>query len=83
MNVYAHPFEKTGLLRIRSGSDSEEKALAIKAALEDLPGVHAAEMTQGGVHLRFDPELVSTPQFYEAVTLAGFCASKFLALPDT
>ena len=77
MNAHAHPIEETGLLRISGGIHSEEQALALKAALEDLPGVRGTETTGSGVYLRFDPELASPPQFYEAVALAGSRASYF------
>jgi len=82
MKARAHPHEITGVLQITGGIYSAEKALAIKAALEDLPGVHAVEAAQDGVRVQFDPDLVSEQQFYEAVKLTGFHASDFILLPE-
>lgn len=81
MNAQAHANEKTGVLKITGGIHSEENALAIKAALEDLPGVYATEIYPDGIRLHFDPELVSEQQFYEAAKLGGFHASDFSVLP--
>jgi copper chaperone CopZ len=83
MNVHAHPLQKAGILRITGGVRSEEEALALKAALEDLPGVYTAEMTRDAVRLRFDPELASEQQLYEAVKIAGYHASDFSVLPES
>ena len=82
MKMNAHPIEKTGLLRIRGGIHSEEQALALKATLEDLPGVRGAQTTGDGVYLRFDPELASPPQFYHAVELAGSRGRDFAVLQN-
>lgn len=83
MNAHVHSVEKTGILHITGGIHSEEELLPIRASLEDLPGVHAAELTKDGIRLRFDPGLVSEQQFYEAVKLAGFHASGFVAALET
>ena len=77
MNAQVHTNEKIGVLKITGGIHSGEKALAIKAALEDLPGVYATEIHPDGVRLHFDPELISEQQFYEAVKLGGFHACDF------
>jgi len=80
MKARAHPHEITGVLQITGGIYSAEKALAIKAALEDLPGVYGTEIRRDGMRLQFDPELVSEQQFYEAVKLSGFHASDFFVM---
>jgi hypothetical protein len=80
MNVQVHANEKTGVLRITGGIHSEENALAIKAALEDLPGVYSTEIHTDGIRLHFDPELVSEQQFYEAAKVGGFHASDFFVV---
>ena len=80
MNALVHANEKTGMLEITGGIYSIEKALSIRAALEDLPGVYATEVRRDGMRLRFDPDLVSEQQFYEAVKLSGFHASDFFVL---
>lgn len=77
MNVHAHPLERTGILRITGGICSKEQALALKAALEDLPGVYEVGMTRDAIMLRLDPELAHEQQLYEAVKLMGFHASDF------
>ncbi|EDY21788.1 hypothetical protein CfE428DRAFT_1034 [Chthoniobacter flavus Ellin428] len=77
MNVHAHPLERTGFLRISGGIHSDEQALALKAALEDLPGVYGTAVTRDAVVLRLDPELAHDQQLYEAVKLMGFHASDF------
>lgn len=77
MNAHMHHHEKTGVLQVTGGIYSAEKALAIKAALEDLPGVYETEVRRDGLRLHFDPELVSEQQLYEAVKLSGFHASDF------
>jgi len=82
MNVSAHPLQKTGVLRITGGLHSETEALALKAALEDLPGVYAVELNRHAARLRFDPDLVSEQQFYEAVKIGGLHASDFTVLPQ-
>ncbi|MDR3406103.1 MAG: hypothetical protein P4L99_26690 [Chthoniobacter sp.] len=83
MNVHAHPLQKTGILSITGGIHSEEAALTLKAALEDLPGVYATETTRNPVRLRFDPYLVTEQQFYGAAKIAGFHASDFTVLPES
>jgi copper chaperone CopZ len=75
MSIQLHPTEKIGVLHIPNGIKSEGDARAIKAALEDLPGVHAVELARDGANIRFDPDLVSEQQFYTAVKIAGFHAS--------
>jgi hypothetical protein len=82
MNAHLHANEKTGVLQVTGGIHSDEKALAIKAALEDLPGVYATEATQHDIRLHFDPELVSEQKLYEAVKLSGFHASDFFVLNE-
>jgi hypothetical protein len=77
MNVLAHPSARKGLLRIDGGIYPEEKALAIKAALEDLPGVYETAIRRDAVELFFEPNLASEQQFYEAVKVAGFQARNF------
>lgn len=77
MNAYLHAHEMTGQLQITGGIRSTEKALAIKAAVEDLPGVYGTEVRTDGIRLHFDPGLVSEQQLYEAVKLGGFHASDF------
>ena len=77
MNAHAHPLEKTGILRVTGGIRSDEQALALKAALEDLPGVYGAATTRDAVMLRLDPGLAHEQQLYEAVKLMGFRASDF------
>lgn len=77
MSAQLHANEKTGVLHITGGIYSIEKALAIKAAIEDLPGVYETEVQRDGIRLHFAPELVSEQQFYEAVKLGGFHASEF------
>ena len=69
--------ERVGILEITGGVTSEEAALAIKAGLEDLPGVHALEFVQGGVRLHFNADLANGQKFYEAVKIVGFPASAF------
>lgn len=83
MNAYVHSAEKTGILRITGGTHSDERLLPIKADLEDLPGVHSVEATKEGVRVRFNPDLVSEQQFYEAVKVAGFHASDFATLLES
>lgn len=80
MNALVHANEKTGVLQITGGIYSVEKALSIRAALEDLPGVYAVEVRRDGIRLQFVPELVGEQQFYEAVKLSGFHASDFFVL---
>ena len=82
MNAQVHANEKTGVLLITGGIPNAAKALAIKAALEDLPGVYATEIRRDGARLHFDPELISEQQFYEAVKLGGFHASDFFVLNE-
>ena len=77
MNMQSHPHEKSGVLRIRGGIRSPENALAIKAALEDLPGVYGARMTPDAVFFPFNPDLTTEQQLFEAVKLGGFRASDF------
>ena len=83
MNVHAPTLQKTGLLHITGGIHSRPATLALKAALEDLPGVYATEMTHDAARLRFDPDLTSEQQLYEAVKIAGFHASNFTMLPES
>ena len=59
--------EEVGVLEIFGGVRSEEEALAIKAGLEDLPGVESVEFLPLGVRLRFNPELADEQKFYAAV----------------
>lgn len=80
MNAHVHHHEMTGVLQVTGGIYSAEKALGIRAALEDLPGVHATEVLRDGVRLQFDPELVSEQQLYEAVKLSGFHACDFFVV---
>ena len=82
MNTQVHANEKTGVLLITSGIQNTAMALAIKAALEDLPGVYATEIRRDGARLQFDPELVSEQQLYEAVKLSGFHARDFFVLNE-
>jgi len=77
MNVHAHPLEKTGILRISGGIRSEAQGMALKAAVEDLPGVYEAEINRDALILHLDPELAHEQQLYEAVKLMGFHASDF------
>ena len=69
--------EKAGILEISGGVRTEEAALAIKAGLEDLPGVHGVEVQRDGVRIRFNPNLAHEQKFYEAVKIAGYHASTF------
>ncbi|HSI11362.1 MAG TPA: hypothetical protein VK961_04935 [Chthoniobacter sp.] len=82
MNALVHAHEKTGVLQITGGIHSAEKALALKAAVEDLPGVYATEFRWEGMRVHFDPQLAFEQQFYEAVKLAGFHASDFFVLNE-
>jgi hypothetical protein len=82
MNIIVHPHQKTGTLRISGGIRSEAQALALKAALEDLPGVYDTETTRDSVKMHFDPELTSEQQFYEAVKIMGFSARDFAVASD-
>ena len=77
MSVQLKPGEKVGILEITGGVKSEESALAIKASLEDVPGVHAVEFIPEGVRIRFNSDLANEQKFYEAVKIAGFHASTF------
>jgi copper chaperone CopZ len=79
MSIQSHPSEALGILRITGGIHSDEQALFIKAALEDLPGVHAVELSRDAATIRFDPDLTAEQQFYEAVKLVGSHASGFAA----
>lgn len=78
MNAPLGPTEKEGDLEITGGIRHEGKALALKAALEDLPGVHDTEIIRNAIRVRFDPELVSEQQMYEAVKIAGYHASDLI-----
>jgi hypothetical protein len=69
--------DKSGTLEITGGVKSEEAALAIKAGLEDLPGVHAVEFIPEGVRIHFNADLANEQKFYEAVKIAGYHASTF------
>ena len=69
--------EELGVLRLVRDMVTPEDFLSVKAALEDLPGVHAIEFKRDGVSIRFDPELSSEAQFYEAVKIAGFPPHSF------
>src|SRR5437879_2151115 len=75
MDSQTQPGEKIGTLEISGGVKSEQEALAIKAGLEDTPGVHAIEFIPGGVRIRFNADLANAQKFYEAVKIAGFHAS--------
>jgi len=77
MNAHVHPLERTGVLRVTGGIHSDEQAMALKAALEDLPGVYNTTMTRDAIMLRLDPDLAHEQQLYEAVKLMGFHASDF------
>ena len=75
-----HPDDKVGILEITGGVTSEEAVLAIKAGLEDLPGVHVVEFVPEGVRIHFNPDLANEQKFYEAVKIAGFHGSSFRSL---
>lgn len=77
MDSQTQPGEKVGILEITGGITSEEATLAIKAGLEDTPGVHAVEFIPEGVRIRFNADLANAQKFYEAVKIAGFHASTF------
>lgn len=68
--------ERTGILAIVGGVKSEEKALVIKAALEDLPGVHEVDFVGPAARVRFEAEMVTAQQLYNAVKTVGFQASE-------
>ena len=75
MNIQSQSDEKTGILRIIDGIKAEEQAREIQAALGDLPGVHGVEIIGFVVRIRFDPQIVTEQQFYQAIKTAGFRAS--------
>ena len=77
MKAQAPPDEKVGILEIEGGVTSEEATLAIKAGLEDLPGVHAVEFIDEGVRIRFNADLANEQKFYAAAKNAGFHARTF------
>ena len=78
MSAQIHPHEISGVLQIVGGIRSDAESLAIRAALEDLPGVYDTEVERDSVRVFFDPELVGEQQFYEAAKLGGFHASDFV-----
>jgi copper chaperone CopZ len=71
------PEEKLGILVVTGGVRTEEEARAIKAGLEDVPGVHEVEFAKEGVRIRFNSDLANDLKFYEAVKNVGFHASTF------
>jgi copper chaperone CopZ len=77
MNIQSQSVERTGMLRIIDGVNSDRKARAIKAGLGDLPGVHSVEVIGSSVRVRFVPAIVTEQQFYPAIKTAGFQASGF------
>jgi len=77
MSIQSHSDEKTGILRIVDGIKSDQKARAIKAGLGDLPGVRSVEVIGLAVRVRFDPQIVTEQQFYQAIKTAGFQATGF------
>lgn len=77
MNMQSDSAEREGILRIVDGIKSEEKALALKAGLEDLPGVHVVQLSGDNVEIYCDAELATEQQFYEAVKVVGFKACDF------
>jgi len=83
MNALVHANEKIGLLQITGGIHSAEEAMALKAAVEDLPGVYGTEFRREGIWVHFDPQLAFEQQFYEAVKLVGFHASDFFVLNES
>jgi len=77
MSTPSHSDEKTGILRIVDGINSEEKTRAIRSGLGDLAGVRSVEVMGSAVTVRFNPQLVSAQQFYQAIKTAGFQATGF------
>jgi copper chaperone CopZ len=69
--------EEVGVLEIFGGVRTEEEALAIKAGLEDLPGVETVEFVALGARIRFNPDLADEQKFYTAIREAGFRASTY------
>ena len=69
--------EEVGVLEIFGGVKTEQEALAIKAGLEDLPGVEEVEFVSLGVKIRFNPDLADEQKFYSAIHTAGFHASTY------
>jgi copper chaperone CopZ len=77
MKIQSRSDERTGMLRISDGVDSDRMARAIKAGLGDLPGVYNVEVIGSSVRVRFVPTIVTEQQFYQAIKTAGFQASGF------
>ncbi len=65
------------MLSISGGVKSQKTALAIKAGLEDVPGVHGVELTAEGARIRFNPDIANEQKFYEAVKIVGYHGSTF------
>jgi len=57
--------------------DSPTAELAVKASLEQLPGVIAVRLLERGAFARYDPDAITKEQICMAVRQAGYKASVF------
>lgn len=57
--------------------DSEQAELAVKASLEQLPGVLAVRLLERGAFARYNPDAITKEDICTAVRQAGYRASVF------
>jgi len=57
--------------------DSETAELAVKASLEQLPGIISVRLLERGAFARYNPNVINKDQICVAVRQAGYRASVF------
>jgi len=77
MNIQSHSDQKTGILRIVDGINSDQQARSLRSGLGDLPGVRRVEIIGSAVRVHSNPQIVTEQQFYQAIKTAGFQATGF------
>lgn len=74
MNQTLHPEELDLAI---PDMDSETAEVAVKASLENLPGIVTVRLVQRGAFVRYNPSGINKDQICTAIRQAGYRASTF------